>query len=563
MGRLYSPKEKRLQRHYIPYNIVASIIALVCIFSLIFTPIVKIDVGKVLGDDRVISTASGMVGEMVGNMFGSNDGSEGEEGGESLIGEIDYMPVINAVMTGVLKNVKGSITISAYSASKVALAPKDKKAKVAMDELVLGDNAIVHKLIDSLADAIPNIFKQKETIQLIEQAMVKTIITSIASELPDEVAEILTVENVTKLTDSIKKLENIPEGQTVEDVADDFVNTISEILGDDFNVETDGEAIRNFIVDNYEETLEYTENFSLEALIAITISKNFDLGSVNEDESKPSTEPETEESSALKRAVADEVDGEEAPDGEGEGEDPDNPSEIDPDNPSGEDPDNPSENDPPAGEEPDDPSEDDPSGGEEPEEPSENDGERVICTTYDELLKQLGFDTGAMSELSANVKAIVEGAVDEYLGEYIKYLEFYQYVFYLMLIFAAPWALMIFFAFLHLFLKNKRVRLWYVKLVGFIPALAWVLPMLAGVILNLVLLFINKGWLSFIPLEIVQFITENIPLIKAVLGGFSSFMWICGVCYLLVWLISIFWGYPISRKIKKARRLAKEENNVK
>ena len=39
------------------------------------------------------------------------------------------------------------------------------------------------------------------------------------------------------------------------------------------------------------------------------------------------------------------------------------------------------------------------------------------------------------------------------------------------------------------------------------------------------------------------------------MGMISSLSWISGACYVVLWLISICWAFPIKRKI---RRLKKE-----
>lgn len=44
--RLYSDEEKRLQRKLIPLNLIVALLALVAAISLIITPLLKIDIGK-------------------------------------------------------------------------------------------------------------------------------------------------------------------------------------------------------------------------------------------------------------------------------------------------------------------------------------------------------------------------------------------------------------------------------------------------------------------------------------------------------------------------------------
>ena len=98
------------------------------------------------------------------------------------------------------------------------------------------------------------------------------------------------------------------------------------------------------------------------------------------------------------------------------------------------------------------------------------------------------------------------------------------------LVLGLVWVILALFALLHLFAKNKRFTMWYVKLLGFLPCLLFgIAPLVAG---------------KFLGGEVA-----------AVFGMISTLAWIGGACYLLLWIVSIFWAFPIKRKI---RRLKKE-----
>lgn len=98
------------------------------------------------------------------------------------------------------------------------------------------------------------------------------------------------------------------------------------------------------------------------------------------------------------------------------------------------------------------------------------------------------------------------------------------------LFFTAVWLILFLFAFLHLFAKNKRFTMWYVKLFGFLPCLIFgVAPLVAGAII--------PGM-------------EGGAEIAGILGMISTMTWISGACYILLWIISIFWAFPIKRKIR-------------
>lgn len=95
------------------------------------------------------------------------------------------------------------------------------------------------------------------------------------------------------------------------------------------------------------------------------------------------------------------------------------------------------------------------------------------------------------------------------------------------LFFAAVWAILFLFAFFHIFSSNRRFTMWYVKLFGFFPCLLFgVAPLVAGALIQ-------------------------DAAFTAILGMVSSLSWISGACYLLLWLISIFWAFPIKRRIRR------------
>lgn len=99
-----------------------------------------------------------------------------------------------------------------------------------------------------------------------------------------------------------------------------------------------------------------------------------------------------------------------------------------------------------------------------------------------------------------------------------------------LLFFTAVWLILFLFAFLHLFAKNKRFTMWYAKLFGFLPCLIFgVAPLVAGAIV--------PGM-------------EGGAEIAGILGMISTMTWISGACYILLWIISIFWAFPIKRKIR-------------
>ena len=141
-----------------------------------------------------------------------------------------------------------------------------------------------------------------------------------------------------------------------------------------------------------------------------------------------------------------------------------------------------------------------------------------VATTFDELfanmLSQGGENgEGAFDDLPSFVFPLIGG-----VG----------------IFFAGIWGILFLFAFFHIFAKNKRFMMWYVKLFGFLPCLIFgVAPLLAGVLLP----------------------AEAAAGMGALLGMVSTMTWVSGACYLLLWIVSVFWAFPIKRKIRRLNRM--------
>ena len=97
---------------------------------------------------------------------------------------------------------------------------------------------------------------------------------------------------------------------------------------------------------------------------------------------------------------------------------------------------------------------------------------------------------------------------------------------------AGLWALLALLALLHIFLKNKKVGMWYVKLTGLFPfAICWLAPTLA---------------LKFLP----QIVSE-MPALPAI--AFGGLTFISALCLLALWIVSIFWCHPIKKRIRRCK----------
>ena len=491
MGKLLSERERKLQRKLIPLNIFVCILCLTAVFTIIFAPFLTVDFGKILRHEAMLEFVEKAMDDVV-------DGStENNENGEVGSTEVDFMPVIASIVTNVLQNAEGSITVSGYAASKIAFSSGEDKGQKVLDEFFFNDDALVMRLVDSVADGVANMFKSDAGKSLIEEVVVESIANSLVEKLAEgTAASNLKAENITDLTKTLKKLGTAEGDEGVDAVADEFVDQLKVCLGDDFNEDTDGERVRDYIKEMYEDTAEANDGaYTFEAMISITISQNVDLKNYNINGLFGKKDEEQPEGSAKKRAVAGEVEGD-----EGEGP-------VDP-----------------------------PTGGNETE-----DG-YVICTTYEQILDQLGLG-GDNTELKANLKAALHDMVDGYVSDYSDYMGYYAYTFYGMLGLAAPWLILFLFSFFHMIAKNKRFMMWYVKLFGFIPTLVSTV-IFAGK------LAVKYGWLE-------NALGEGAGLISALIGGLSSLMWIVTICYTLLWLVSVCWAFPIKHKIRKERKLVK------
>lgn len=111
----------------------------------------------------------------------------------------------------------------------------------------------------------------------------------------------------------------------------------------------------------------------------------------------------------------------------------------------------------------------------------------------------------------------------------------YGYMFIYVAFNALVWFILFLFAFFRIFAKNKRFTMWYVKLIGCWPCIIF------GVMLSFGMSMIAGAVAALAPYA-------------GMFAAFSSYTWISGGCYLLLWLLSICWAFPIKHKIRKLRK---------
>ena len=506
MGSLKSKEEKRLQKKLIPVNIVVCIIALVAAISLFLTPILKIDVGKMLSDKEVIEFADKRIDDLLDDSLNGSD----QDG-------LDYKPLVTNLVNGVLGKAEGTISISAYSAFQV-LRAGDNKAQKVLDELLFGNNALATKLINSVVDGVANMFETDEGKELLEEALVSVLTSQIINGVEDkEVGEAIAknIKDIVGIFNDLGDPSKVPDGK-VDEVAGRLVDKLDSLLGED--KKTSEESRQEFIkqvqeiYDNTQKELGEGEKVSIESIICVAVSKNVDLSEININDLLGGVlGNENSESSVHIKTV-------DAEPGESEGENTD-------------------------GEPEDEEGEGEPEGGEGEGEGTEGSKNKIV-TNYNDMLQEMGFDKDAKNNLKEKMRTTLKDGLNKIISEngISTYLGYYGYLFYGMLVFIVPWLILFLFSFFHLLAKNKRFMMWYVKLICWIPSLIWLVLKLFPIVATKVS-FLNKFWNG-----------DNGALIQALFKGVSSLTWINGLCYVLLWLVSIFWAFPIKRKIRRERR---------
>ena len=485
----------------IPVNILVCLISLVAALSLFMAPIIKFDVGKILRDKAVIEFIDEKIDSAIDGTLGGTD----QEG-------LDYKPVATNIVNGVLSKAEGSISISAFGAFQVLTAGNNKAQKV-LDELLFGKKALATGLINSVVDGVTGMFETKEGKALLEEALVSVLTSQILQNVDDEEVSESVAKNVKEFVEIFHELgdpEKVPDGK-VDGVVNKLIDKVESMLGDDTEfADEEREKFINTIQELYDNTksqLGEGETVSIESIICVTISENIDLSGLNiNDLINQAFGDKSGESGVHTKAVDEEIGNTDGETQEGEN--------TEGENTEGE------------GTE----------GGEEKN--------NTIVTNYNDMLAEMGFDKEAQENLKVKLRTtlndgltdiITQNGIDSYLG-------YYGYIFFAILPFIAMWLIQFLFAFFHLLAKNKRFTMWYVKLICWIPSLFWLVLAIFPLVAKKVGM-LSELWNG-----------EHGGLIQAVYGGLSSFTWINGLCYLLLWIISIVWAFPIKRKIKKERR---------
>lgn len=495
MAKILSVKEKNLQKKLIPLNIFVCILSLIAIISLYFAPIIKLDVGKALRNEEAIVMVDGYIEKSV-------SGTGEEKSG------FDVVPVVSSVVRQVVTRVQGSVSLSAFKITQLALVQTEDKLGLIVDDLT-GENGVVQKLIDSVAKGVTDMFVKNDDGHavingVIEDAVVNSLVSSLGSVLPEEEAELvkerLTDAKLAELKTTFVKINDVKSEEEVIAVVDEFVGQVSEVIGEDNISPEDEQAVRDFMVDLYNDTMaevEATEGaeFNMEAMICVAVSQNVSLEDIN-----------------LSKML------EELLNKNGEGKAPSRKALAE----------------------------------EEPAPPAE----KSVSLTYNDLLGEMGLSEAELENLSSDLTAVLRNAVNEEIGDIKDELSglgwVYDYIYWLILaaivIFIIPWFFLALISFFKIFAKNKRFMMWYVKLYSFIPGLIALALLLAPVFAPKII--------PLLKLE-ADAAAQALSYINIACAGISSFTWISGLCFVALWIISVFWAFPIKHKIRRERKYCK------
>ncbi len=587
MRRTRGQEIKRLQKKLIPVNLIVCILCIVAALSLFFMPVVKINLAALVGDKTLRAMIADIAVEKVnayieqagdsldgslggnggaendgeqnngdepaartadgaGENDGTADGTDGESEGsvsiKDLLKEIDVRELVEKLVGEIFDELKADISVSSQNSLKV-LAAKDK-ADTLLNELFFNEaKGFITSLERTLVSGFGNAFNAAGS--LVQGAVVKAVVVPALKEnLPAEYAELVVAEELQATIDS---LDEAKSAQAASDAIIDYIDGLAEASGEVEKLTEDQKAeVSKQITQLYDKTVAETGegNFSVEAMISVMASEM--LGGVGDFN--------------LSDIIAGFVGGNGGNDGEnGNGG-------TTPENPDGTDGEKPeagivkmlvltrlalaegevggTENDG-----------SDNNGGQNEGE-NNNGGEVVKYTSYRAMGEGL-----ARGFIGENFSQTLKGTIMSSVGENEQVFGYYGYVFIAIGFFILLWAILFLFSFFHMFARNKRFMMWYVKLFCAWPCIIfWLVPLLVknvlakafpqiyAQVIDLVVGFVGNA------LKITVTAEQATGLFNAVLSSLQTFAWISGICYLVLWIISICWAFPIKHKIRRLNK---------
>lgn len=516
---------KRLQRKLVPLNIIVSIMAVVAAVTLFFSPLLEIKLGNITGNPEVIKFVDDKISEALDNGTDSVEGQTGD-----LLAGIDVPKIIVPVVESVVTKVNGNVSVSTYSL--LGLATSKDPGEAVADMFLSEKDGLLTQLTESLVRAVMDLPQNKEVQDAIEEVILVSMSTQVKASVPEEYKALVEPD---ALAQTLKSMDDAKSEEEVLVIIDDYLAEVEAKNSDGGVMDPEKkQEIKDMMSKVYQDTVEHTkdengDNFSVEALVCVAASgvlnseemdevRNEDgsvdlmalidkmMGSIGGGSEGGSPEEGGEPSASAFSAVASEgeVTGPDASEEGGEGE-------------SGS------------------------VGGNEGTESGAT-AEVKVYTTYEDLFGK------AVKLDEDEIRTQVRKLVDEYVGVYIEQavdmindingqFPVFWIAFGAFALFAGVWAIMFLFAFLRLFSKNKRFTMWYVKLLGAIPVIIfWLVPIAAG-------------WV--IPQYFPTLLGEFAWVLPVLLGALGTMTWVSGICYVVLWLLSIFWAFPVKRKIRK------------
>ncbi len=606
MRRTRGQEIKRLQKKLIPVNLIVCILCIVAVLSLFFMPVVKINLAALVGDKTLRAMIADIAVEKVnayieqagdsldgslggnggaenggeqnngdepaartadgagdasdggavdggndgtadgsGENDGTADGTDGESEGsvsiKDLLKEIDVRELVEKLVGEIFDELKADISVSSQNSLKV-LAAKDK-ADTLLNELFFNEaKGFITSLERTLVSGFGNAFNAAG--KLVQGAVVKAVVVPALKEnLPAEYAELVVAEELQATIDS---LDGAKSAQAASDTIIDYIDGLAEASGEIEKLTEDQKAeVSKQITQLYDKTVAETGegNFSVEAMISVMASEM--LGGVGDFN--------------LSDIIAGFVGGNGGNDGENGngGTTPENPDGTDGEKPEagivkmlvltrlalaeGEVDNGGAGGNDGAGE----------------ADGSDNDGGEVVKYTSYRAMGE-GLARGFIGENSAQT---LKGTIMSSVGENEQVFGYYGYVFIAIGFFILLWAILFLFSFFHMFARNKRFMMWYVKLFCAWPCIIfWLVPLLVknvlatafpqiyAQVIDLVVGFVGNA------LKITVTAEQATGLFNAVLSSLQTFAWISGICYLVLWIISICWAFPIKHKIRRLNK---------
>ncbi len=501
---------RRLQRKLIPVNLIVCLLCIIALISLLCTPFLSIDLGKITADESVDNYVKQLVRDQIVNNSGGEQ-REGENSNTLNLSDESMAVIVNAVVEPIFGSVHASVSLTPKVMFDVAFA--EHPGSRVTDLMIIGEHGLVVQVADSLAESVRTLGANKDVTTVLQEAVVDLVADELVNKLPEDYGNIVS-QNKDKFKEAINSLDNArTEDEAVNKVMD-FLETVdltTENGGTVADLSEEQKAqIENTVRDMYQTTVAETrdengDNFTVEGLICVmasdTINKTTDGAGLAEmikqmlGDSTPAT-PENGETAAVKYALTENAEG-----GATDGGNTDGGSTE---------------------------------GG--TTEGGETGESGPIYTTYETLFASLISEEDAQEISDMLVEYVrtnlssTEQAIDDAKPIIIV-------VFCVLAVMIALWAILFLFSFIHIFTKNKRFTMWYVKLFAPYPAiLFWLVPLIA-------------------PYILPKFLSgDALMLATAVISGISTMAWISGLCYLVLWAVSICWAFPIKRKIRSLKK---------